>query len=205
MKSILFLVTILISGLIFFPKSSYSQDTLLLLNGKKYAIKVKKVTKDSITFEPIGKEGKEKQIEKTDVFSLISSNGNEVVMYRQDTNAGNNFSEEQMRNYIYGEQDARKNFHAPLMTVVGVITGIGGSAIGLYGLFIPPLATTLLSIKAPKVKMKCVSKPELITNDYYTTGYQSIAVRKKIKNGLIGGFISFGLALTALQIYVTNK
>jgi hypothetical protein len=204
MRPINISVVLLVLGLFFSVNSAYSQDTLLLLNGKKYPIKVKKVTNDSITFEPIGKEGKEKQIEKIDVFSLISPNGNELVMYRQDTNAGNNLSVDQMRNYIYGEQDARKNYHAPLMAVAGLIAGAGGGFVGFYGLMVPPLATALLCIKSPKVKAKNVSKPELITNDYYTTGFQSIAVRKKVKNGMIGGLLGFALTSATITIMKSN-
>ncbi|NVO02678.1 MAG: hypothetical protein HXX09_08215 [Bacteroidetes bacterium] len=194
-------------GFLFFPFASFSQDTILLLNGEKYAVKIIKISNDSLTFVSPGKDGgKERQIEKIDVFSLISANGNEIVTYRQDTNAGNNFSVEQMRNYIYGEQDARRNYHAPMMTVMGVISGVGGFVgLGFYGLMVPPLTTALFSIKSPRIKTKCVSKPELIKNDYYMTGYQSVAIRKKVKNGLIGGIVSFAVSAVAITIYNNNK
>ena len=207
MRAIFISISLLVFGFILAPITSFAQDTIFLLNGEKYAVKIKKVTNDSLIFETLGPgKIKERRIDKSDVFSLISPNGNEVIMYRQDTGIGNNFAADQMRNYIYGEQDARKNFHAPLMTVAGAISGVGGFAfLGFYGLMVPPLTTALLSIKSPKVKAKCVSRRELIDNEYYRSGYQGVAIRKKVKNGLIGGLVSFAVTAVAMTIYNNNK
>ena len=102
-------------SMFFLLNSGFSQtgkDTILLLNGKVIIANVIDTTKGVTSIRNPKDSLKKILIENERIFS-ISNNKGESVMYVLDSASGKEFSIEEMRYFIHGEQDAEKAFNAP--------------------------------------------------------------------------------------------
>ena len=100
MKTIIFIIAALIFQIN--TISSFSQNTMLLKNGKKITIGEYKVSENSFLAYK-NQKGKLKSIEIEDIFSIIDKSGAEKVFYKADSTDNESFSLEQMRFFIHGE------------------------------------------------------------------------------------------------------
>jgi hypothetical protein len=166
-----------------------NNDTMILMNGEVIICSIIDTTDGVTTLRNPKNPKKNITIENDRIFSIRNKNG-ESVMYTYDTVVGNEFTVDEMRYFIYGEQDADKNFKAngclAIGTIVGALSGITGS----FFCPIPPFAFTALS-GIPKVKIKpsTVSNPEYLKHDPYLMGYERVARKKRKLKSLIGGGI----------------
>lgn len=187
------LTTLLSVFLIF--SACHAQNTVSLLNGKKISINDYNINKDEDTGNLIYKNanGKEKQIDIEEIFSVTDKRGKENIFYKKDSLTGNFFTIKQMKEYVKGEFEARQNYKAPLFTVLGFVAG-GTSAIlpldkMFYAPLIPGAATTIIgSTKASEKKIKN-KYPNYANNNYYLLGYKESAKRKRINNALKGSAV----------------
>lgn len=202
------LLSVIFLLLLTFPvKKSYSQvgkDTILLLNGNTVISKVIDTTKGVTTFIDPKNPAETIVIENNRIFSIKNKKG-EFILYVYDTLLGNEFTIDEMRYFIYGEQDAQKGFKARIAFCGNFLLSAGA---GITGSFLSPLVpftyTVLAGLPKVKIRKKTVSNPEYVKHDSYLMGYERVA-RKKLKlSSLIGGGIGLGAGLITSFILKQN-
>ncbi|HEX8516742.1 MAG TPA: hypothetical protein VF868_11120 [Bacteroidia bacterium] len=164
-------------------------DTVLLLNGETMICSVIDTT-NGLTSIRNPKNPKRNIVLENDRIFSITNNKGESVIYEYDTVIGNEFTVDEMRYFIRGEQDADKNFKANGCLAIGAVVGVLSGITGSFFSPIPPFAFTALS-GLPKVKIKAstVSNPEYLKHDPYLMGYERVARKKRKFKSLIGGGI----------------
>lgn len=207
MHKILFLVFLFIS-----VKLSFSQDTLILVNGKKEIGSIKEVneTHKMIFYEVKGKKGsKFKYIDFSEVYMINYQFGTKLNIYKQDSLKGFNLTFYEVGKFIEGEQFASKHYKAPWVTVgggaIGAVTPVAlpvlyglGAAIGYVGAF---------AILKPSKKKWDDKYPELFEDKAFKNGFITQARKKRIMNSIYGSLIGFGVAAitTGILYSVRNK
>ncbi len=190
---------------------AYSQDTLLLVNGKRIVCCVKEVSENHklIFYEVVGKRGpKYKYIDFSEVYMINYQFGTKQNIYKQDSIKGFNLTFFEVGKFIEGEQFAMKNYKAPWVTVgggaVGAVTPVAlpvlyglGAAIGYVGAF--------AIIKPSKNKWED-KYPKLFEDKAFKNGFTTQARKKRIMNSIYGSLIGFGIAaITTGIIYSVDK
>lgn len=176
--------------LTYFCFSGFSQDkkdTILLMNGSIIISEVVDTTNGVTTIRDIKKPGRNIVIENDRIFSITNATG-EHVMYVYDTIIGNEFTEEEMRYYIKGEQDAEKGFKARGALYGNLALGLASGVTGSFFCPIPPFAFIAMS-GLPKVRIKhsTVSNMEYLKQEAYIMGYERVARKKRKFQSMIGG------------------
>lgn len=203
LSSILFILFAFVANTGF---SQTGNDTILFINGNTIITTVTEIIKSTdttngfINFINPKKTKKIKTVNEEQVFSITNSKGEELI-YKYDTLAENEFTIEEMRYYIRGEQDAAK-----------VIKGKGGfatnlivsAAAGVTGSFLSPLvpfvAVGLLGILKVKIKEGSVSNPEYLKHEAYLQGYENEGKRKRKISTFLGGGIGLILGIIGTSI-----
>ena len=176
------------------------QNTLWLTNGKKVGIGEYKIeNKDFITYKSV--KNKSKGIESFDVFSIIEKNGNEIIIYSQDTSYEGSFNLLEMRAFVQGQADANKNFKSPLITVGGiVISGVSSVVINpVFVILVPGAYCSVIGLT--KASEKRMNIPlEYKSNEHYLLGYKQESKHKRIKNAIIGSGIGLAVGFTTFAL-----
>jgi hypothetical protein len=192
----------------YFGTKSYSQDTIYLMSGKKQEVKVKEIDLNNngyISYE-IKKKNKtrNKFIEKEDVYSISYYNNKKEIIYKSDSVKGFILDQNQMNDFIIGEQDAWNNYKTPKLIIAGgVLSGMTVGFFGIYGILLPASYTAVISFANPKIQLDNTKQPYKENLDYYKMGFTSIAKSKNIKSTIIGGIsgiFTAAILITALQI-----
>lgn len=183
------------------------KDTVLLMNGEKIAGDVLDTIYHHTKIRILKKKGKEKTIviDNEEIFAVEYKDGHENVVYEQDSLAGNYFTPEEVRMFIYGERDAQKYYRCPLATGSAVLVGFGSGYVGSILSLIPPFVYSFVLL-APKIKIKykTVSNPEYLSSDTYLLGYEKVAKRKKLFRSLVGGIGGLTAGLFTFQMILRN-
>jgi hypothetical protein len=168
----------------------------------------KVVNKDSlyVHYEDARKNGKIKgrKLDLERVFSFSDSNGSEVLVYTMDTNLGNYFSVQEMRYYIKGEQDAMNNYKPHWVVLVGLpaTAGVGfllANTVTVAAFAVPFLYMIAANQPRPKIKLKNVSSPELVSKPAYVLGYERAVQNKRLFRALGTGLIGTAAAIIVGQ------
>jgi hypothetical protein len=138
--------------------------------------------------------GKEKtraiELSKNEIFSL-SNGSKEQVLYFQDTMLGDYYTPEEMRVYLSGAGDARKNYKAKHISAIGfAICGAAGYLVGdgLLVLIIPPITYAAIQYAGKiKIREKYISNPNFKYNDLYAEGFEPPARSRKMIRGALSG------------------
>ncbi|PKP21741.1 MAG: hypothetical protein CVU05_06080 [Bacteroidetes bacterium HGW-Bacteroidetes-21] len=195
-----------------------SQDTLTMLDGKTITGSIVQKNDTGIIITTQGFFAKkQKRIYNDEVFSIHNAI-EETIIYKQDTADINSFNVGQMSYFIQGMNDGRKNYHSPLSTIGGFVSGATGGIFGFWGLAIPSTYVFIAGAKTPKYKIKVTYnedsdiiatthknstgygfaynakvpnelKKDVSYYDCYKNGYQEAAKDKKIKNAIYGSVI----------------
>ena len=153
--------------------------------------------------------GKEKtrgiELNKSEVYSL--SNGNkEQILYYQDTMLGDYYTPEEMRVYLAGAGDARKNYKARHISAIGfALCTITGYLVGdgFLVLIIPPVTYAAMQyIGKIKIKEKYMSDPNFKYNDLYAEGFEPPARSRKMIRGALSGVVG---SVTGLVLYMIKN
>lgn len=191
-----------LSGLLLFFLISLvparAQDTLLLINGHKMVVKSVDLKDYTIAYRTLGKN-RLRTIDPYRVFSIVYADGTERVIYERDSLDPVDFSVEQMRMFIRGEQDAAKYYHNTPNKVAAFLVGGGASYFTIYGLIIPPLYATVVGSFSPKIE-KYQTDINLLNVSEYREGYERKARDRKIRNALISGMAGFVAGFVVLNI-----
>jgi hypothetical protein len=179
---------ILLLCLLFLPFYNNAQDSIVLLTGHVILAKVYQENDAIITCEVDKKGRKENLILDTyRIFSVKFASGEEKVYYKQDTTVGNWFTEEEMRYFILGEQDAMQGYKSRMTTVLGLVAGAGAGFFVMESLILlgAPLVYTAGNV-LPYIVIdrKTVSNQDYLNHETYVQGYERVARSKKIQNAL---------------------
>lgn len=195
-------------SLSFIPSfSSYSQDKIILISGQIIDGRVLSVNEDTIRFQyPKKNKIKEGFVEAYRVFSIQYADGNEKVIYKYDTLTANDRTEEEIRNFIAGEQDALQGYKGLNSAFIPlVISGAGAFVIKDNFLIIAvPFVTymTYIALTRPRIIPSTVRDPKLLSSPDYVEGYKRIARSRKNRNALWGSILGAGMGLGA---YIMSK
>lgn len=153
--------------------------------------------------------GKEKtravELNKSEVFSL-SDGKREQVLYFQDTMLGDYYTPEEMKVYLAGSGDARKNYRARHITAIGfALCGVAGYLVGdgLMVLIVPPITYAALQYLGKiKIREKYMSDPNFKYNDLYAEGFEPPARSRKMIRGALSGVLG---SATGVIIYLIKN
>ncbi|MBK9414859.1 MAG: hypothetical protein IPN61_15850 [Bacteroidetes bacterium] len=130
-----------------------AQDTLVLITGKIIPVKSVDLSDYTITYRTIDGT-KLKTIDPARVFSIKYANGAERVIFQTDSLDPIDFSEDEMRRFIKGEQDAREFYRNNTVRYTSLLVG-GVSSLGaIYGLPGPLLYATVIGGYSPNLKKR---------------------------------------------------
>lgn len=182
------------------------KDTILLLNGGIVIGTVVDTLNGVTTIKSKKDSTKNDIIENDRIFSITNANG-ESIMYVYDTILGNEFTVDEMRYFILGEQDAERGFKAKGAFWGNMVLGAAGGVTGSFLCLIPPFGFTALSgLPRVKVKSSSVSNVDCIKHDTYIMGYERVARKKRKISSLIGGGIGLGVGIgTSIILNKTNN
>jgi len=190
--------------------SQEKRDQILLMSGKVFD-NVEVTTIGDIDVKYLQHKKKktiERFVDKYRVFSIGYANGIEDVIYKQDTLVGNYFTEEEMRMFVYGEQDALKYYKASGAVLSGILySGTGGYLLfNSFFVFLVPFSFTVVSgIPHLKVKSNRVRDPKYLAEPAYIMGYERTAKAKRIQGALKGSIIGVVLGVATRTIIENNK
>lgn len=200
---------LIIPLLIFFVSATgFSQekrDQIILMSGKVFD-NVEVTTVGDVEIKYLYHKKKktiERMVDKYRVFAIGYANGTEDVIYKQDTLVGNYFTEEEMRMFVYGEQDAIELYKTPGAVLLGALfSGAGGFILyDSFFVFLVPFSTTVVSgIPHVKVKSNKVRDPKYLAEPAYIMGYERTAKAKRIQGALMGSLVGVVIGVTVGQI-----
>ncbi len=177
------------------------RDTILLLNGNVVISSIVDTANGVTTFIDPKNEKKNTYVDNDRIFSIKNNTG-ERFIYKYDTLIGNEFTTEEMRYFIKGEQDGYKSFNSPAAFWGNFIVGAGAGATGFFLCPIVPFVfTTLVGIPKIEIKKETVSDIEYLKQNPYVLGYQRVAKKKRKLKSLIGGGFGLGLGLGLWAIF----
>jgi hypothetical protein len=189
------IVIIILQFFILSAKAQENKDTVLMMNGDAIICTVVDTTNGLTSIKNPKNPNKNITLENDRIFSIKSPAG-ESIMYVYDTVIGNEFTIDEMRYFIYGEQDADHKFKAKGCLIIGAAVGLLSGVTGSFLCPIPPFAFAALSgIPKVKIKKSTVSNPEYLTHDPYLMGYERVAKKKRKLKSLIGGGIGLAVGL----------
>ncbi len=174
-----------------------AQDKITLLSGKVLEGKVTAVDSAGIDYE-YQKKGKLKKIRLDDyrLFSIKYADGNEEIIYKQDSLSGRNYSVKEMGAFVKGERLAMEEFRGTvpilytfmLSSVAPVV--MNGT---IFAVPIPVIVAFTTLIPGPKINPDKVSEKDLLKEGYYLKGYQRVIRSKRLNRSVIAGFVGVGV------------
>ena len=186
-----------------------AQHTIQLLNGKQIIAETYSVGDVFVSYKKPGdNRTAPRLINRFDVFSVKKATGEEEMLYYPSDSL--DFSVEDARSYIDGEQTAIKYYNRPSVKWTSAVVGAGSSILRFYALPIPMLYSLALGRHnphnlqmGPRSESNTTLTPELSAkkdNEAFRFGYQRAARNIKIQQSLKWGYISLGVGIAALII-----
>jgi tetrahydromethanopterin S-methyltransferase subunit F len=186
--------------LFLFSLALHAQDKIVLLSGKVINAKSVTINGYTIAYRTTGEKSKLRKVDPENVFSIQYADGSEKIIFIRDLTDTLEYTVEQMRMFIKGEQDAALYYKNIPNKVAGFAVGVGASFFSIYGLVLPPLYGTIVGAHSPNMEKMQVSDASLL-NDYdYREGYKTKVRNRKVRNGVLSGFIGFAAGFVALAV-----
>ncbi|MES2838482.1 MAG: hypothetical protein V4667_13220 [Bacteroidota bacterium] len=182
-------------------------DTILLLNSQKVYGKVIDTTKNLVKYQYIGKKGKqfESGIETERVFSIKYADGKESLLYSPDSTNDEEFSVEDMRYFIKGQQDAYEHYKTKKSFYTGIGMGLVGTYVVTPMVILSPVVPGIYSFvngsRWMKIKKMKGATAEDLTKDTYLMGYTKVVRNKRIQSSLKGSAIGLAVGITTMYIF----
>jgi hypothetical protein len=153
--------------------------------------------------------GKEKtravELNKSEIFSL-SNGSKEQVLYYQDTMLGDYYTPEEMRMYLAGAGDARKNYKARHISAIGFgLCTVAGYLVGdgFMILIVPPITYAAIQyVGKIKIREKYMSDVNYKYNDQYAEGFEPPARSRKMIRGALSGVVG---SVTGVVLYMIKN
>lgn len=195
------LILLLLPFIFFFPNDSQAQQRILLLSGKYITIESYQLGDDFLSYRKINdKRKKMRVVDRYDVFSIETEGQEEKVIYAPVDSL--DFSVEEARLYIQGEQVASEYYKANGASISSAVVGAGSGLLSFYAIPVPMIYSIILGRFDPK-KMKLPENfdQNIANTEAFQFGYKKSARNTKIQQSLKWGYISLGVSLTGLIIY----
>ncbi len=184
--SMFFLLLVLLNNRAF-PQQK--PDSILMINGDVFHGKVIRLTERDLVVKDSEKAVQEFNIDKELVFSYSNATG-EYIVYTYDTLSGNDFTIDEMRYFIRGEQDGKKGFKARPAFYTNMVIGAASGITGSVFFPVPVFAFAVLAgIPKVKINRNTVRNQDDLTHPPYIMGYERMARRKRKIQSLVGGGI----------------
>lgn len=181
------------------------QDTLVLLDRAPIAASNVVIQEENIFYVPAGKT-RQREIERTKVFSVKYSGGKEQVVYVQDTLENNWYTATQMAMYIKGQEDARSAYktRASRAGKTGFLVGFAGSASGLlYGPLFVLGYTSLKGYSKPAFEEQYGFSSQYADDPYYREGFGTMAKRYTVRRSAAGSAVGYILGVITLSLVLS--
>jgi hypothetical protein len=210
-------VSISIIFVFFLSGAVYSQsdiakvipDTVLLNNGKVLVTQVVDTVGMNITvIDPKSRKHKKIDIDKEGVFSIkFGSTGKEDVYYIYDTLIGHDFTVDDARKFIAGEQDAERGFHAVGVSIAAFTVGfVSGAYEGNFFAAGPPfLFDGIMTYPAIRVRHKSVSDIKIANTDPYLYGYYLTASSRRMVRSFLWSGIGLVSGLVVNFVFISKS
>ncbi len=194
----------LLIALLFFCSlslSGYAQNKILLLNGKTIEVENYTIGDIFITYKKAGdKRSGSRAVDRYDVFSITNLDGTEEILYKPVDTL--DFSIEEAKLFIKGEQAAREYYNSKGASVSSALIGAGSSIMYFYALPVPMLYAVVLGRFNPKkFNLPENYDPSVAESEAFRMGYQKSARNIKIQKSLKWGYIGLGAGLAGWIIY----
>lgn len=182
-----------------------AQDTLKMLNGNIWIVKIERVNDNEISFFTLDKKKNALVVRETrNIFSMIREGQEEKIFYKYNPDIGNFYQLDEMRAYMVGERDAEKYYKSPVPSIIsfggGVVAGYLVSEGTSFAAVTPFVISTIMMIPGSKVKRN-EKNAQNLKNNSYRAGYKRVANGKKFLSslkygaiGMLGSFITFRIA-----------
>ena len=206
-----------------FPLLGASQDKINMLNGKIISGELIEYDSTYLTISILKKDKKEtRMLDRSRVFSVTDSTGNEQILYIRDSTIGNAEPVDFMKYFVIGEQDAYAGFKPHLTNVGGFAFGLGISLFDTYkkdgdffnGFFkdepsflhlLSPFVYTLIaSLPGITFDLSKLSNRSYLLEEPYREGFARVVKIKRrfggLKFSLLGSATGLGLYFLANAI-----
>ena len=197
--------------LILYPVLGLSQTTevLILVNGKKVVCANAIADTAFVNYQKVKKNGKLKQLTRLDremIFSIERDSGEEVLYQPTPSQIrSGDFTVEQMRFFILGQQDAREHYKTHWWTLGGLVIG-GGLGYAAYDQIYVAAIPFAYTLTAGFTPIDFQATPGRIHSEMnaeaYQIGYFRAAKSKRVfralESSLLGTAIGVGVG------YATN-
>jgi len=203
MKATILLATIFLLSVI---ESGFGQNKILLISGKIIEAENYTVGDIFVTYKKAGdKRSGARAVDRFDVFSITNLEGTEEVLYKPVDSL--DFSVEEARLFIKGEQIAKTHYNSTGASVSSAIIGAGSSIMYFYALPVPMLYGVVLGRFNPrKMHLPENIEPAVAESEPFRMGYDKSARNIKIQKSLKWGYIGLGAGLAGWIIYgVSDK
>lgn len=197
-------------GLLFFSFifiHVYSQDTLFVLGGKTKTVKVLDKNDSCVVCTKINGT-KKKVIYLHNLYSIKYANGQEVVVYKQDTTLDFYFTPEQMNMYLIGFRDAKKTYKPIISDIsIGAIALVSPALLPAFpwGILTTGLSVGIDAAIKPHINFEKYGRAEDKNNEVYQTGFMDGAQKKKLFHSLTVAGIGFTISAIATAIVLTQQ
>ena len=184
-----------------FVPDTLKMDTIFFLNGEVKAVKLIDTAYHLVRFLPQKqtKKSKVQEVEKSQVFSLKFSGGQERILYFHDSAIGNVFTVMEAKMFMYGEQEADKNYKNKWPFVIGFVVGASSPIALSNAIALSPIAPALIPlhtlIPAIKINTKKIANKNYLQYDTYLMGYERAARKKNFMHSLLGAGIGLSAGL----------
>lgn len=201
MKKVLYkLVTVCLIA-IFFTNKASAQQKITLLNGKTIYPISYSIGEMFVNYKLEGDNSKKlRLVDKFDVFSVTDSENKEEVLYKPVDSL--DFSIEDARLYMDGENAARNYFNKPGVRISSAGVGLASGILSFYSLPIPFFYGIAITQRNPKKLQLPEELKSMENNEAFRFGYNREARNIKMKQSLKYGYISLGVSIAALFLIV---
>ena len=174
-------------------------DTLFFLNGEVRAVKVVDTIAHLVRFLPEKSKNRPRvqDIEKSKIFSVKFSNGQERILYFHDSTVGNFFTVLEAKMFVLGEQEAERNYKNKWPALIGFMVGVVSPVVLSNAVLLSPIPASVIPLHTfiPVVEVNTgkIQNKQLLLYDTYLMGYEKVARKKNFMHALIGAGV--GLAV----------
>ena len=186
-----------------FSIQGFSQQKLVLLNGKVMDVQDVRRADNKIFYKTSKHPEKEKSMTEFRVFS-IENMGIEQLVYYPDTTFEDDFSIEEMRMFVEGQKDAREHFKPTFISIGSALVGAGASPLAIWGLAGPAIYTQVAGAINPNMEKQKGANKAYLSSEDYVEGYMKRARDMKIQRTLMYGYSGFALGVAGLIIFIAD-
>jgi hypothetical protein len=201
MKKVLSTLSAACLMVLVFANTANCQQKIKLLNGKTIYPTSYSIGEMFVNYNLEGDNPKKlRLVDKYDVFSVTDAENKEDVLYKPVDSL--DFSVEDARLYMDGENAARTYFNKPGVKISAAGVGLASGVLSFYSLPIPFFYGIAITQRNPKKIQIPEEFKNMENNEAFRFGYNREARNIKMKQSLKYGYISLGVSLATLLLIV---